>query len=100
MSCSVEGADASTGIAGHAALNAMKYAAAAAAAAVTSTSGRYTDKKAPRYTRLNSSRMSLGITEHEIESTHNRPPELRQTVVFTTSSRRATSCGCEPRQGC
>ena len=33
----------------------------AAAAAVTS--GHYTDNKAPRYTRLQSSHMSLGITE-------------------------------------
>ena len=34
---------------------------AAAAAAVTS--GHYMDNKAPRYTRLHSSRASMGITE-------------------------------------
>ena len=38
-------------------------AAAAAAAAAAVTSGRYMDNKAPRYTRLQSSRTSMGITE-------------------------------------
>jgi len=41
----------------------LRQARVVAAAAAAVTSGHYTDNKAPRYTRLQSSHVSMGITE-------------------------------------